>query len=150
MEIMYSDRKIEAFIREPKVLPDNWYSDLYKNEKLDVKGKNGNRYYIIIRQSSIYPLDFSAILTVRAPLSSRDFRLRRYNGSTQPHTNPIEKEVVVGFHIHYATERYQQRGNDEETYAEETCRFSDLDGALRCLLEDANFEELPQSQLHIL
>ena len=42
MEIMYSDRKIEKFIRESKVLPDNWYSNLYKNEKLDVKGKKGN------------------------------------------------------------------------------------------------------------
>ena len=137
-------------MQEHKVLPNNWRNQLYKDEKLFVVGSYDNKFGIKIRQNSVYPFDFSAILTVSVPLSSTEFRLRRYNGSTNPHPNPIEDNVVNGFHIHYATERYQRRGDDEETYAEETSRFSDLDGALRCLLKDANFEEPPQLQLHML
>ena len=137
-------------MQEHKVLPNNWRNQLYKDESLFVVSSYDNKFGIKIRQSSVYPLDFSAILTVSVPLSSTEFRLRRYNGSTNPHPNPIEGNVVNGFHIHYATERYQRRGDDEETYAEETSRFSDLDGALRCLLKDANFEEPPQLQLHML
>ena len=137
-------------MQEPKVLPDDWRGQLYKDEELFVKGNHGNTFRIKIRQNDIYPLDFSAVLSVRVPLSNIQFRLRRYNGATNPHANPIEGNVINGFHIHCATERYQRRGDDEETYAEETSRFSDLDGALRCLLEDANFEEPPQLQLHML
>ena len=150
MEITYSYLQIEEFMQEHKVLPNNWRNQLYKDEELFVVGSYDNKFGIKIRQSSVYPLDFSAILTVSVPLSSTEFRLRRYNGSTNPHPNPIEGNVVNEFHIHYATERYQRRGDDEETYAEETSRFSDLDGALRCLLKDANFEEPPQLQLHML
>ena len=150
MEITYSYLQIEEFMQEHKVLPNNWRNQLYKDEKLFVVGSYDNKFGIKIRQSSVYPLDFSAILTVSVPLSSTEFRLRRYNGSTNPHPNPIEGNVVNGFHIHYATERYQRRGDDEETYAEEASRFSDLDGALRCLFKDANFEEPPQLQLHML
>ena len=150
MEITYSYLQIEEFMQEHKVLPNNWRNQLYKDEKLFVVGNYGNKFGIRIRQSSVYSLDFSAVLTVSIPLSNIEFRLRRYNGSTNPHPNPIEGSVVNGFHIHYATERYQQRGDDEETYAEETSRFSDLDGALRCLFKDANFEEPPQLQLHML
>ena len=150
MEITYLYLQIEEFMQEHKVLPNNWRNQLYKDEKLFVVGSYDNKFGIKIRQSSVYPLDFSAILTVSVPLSSTEFRLRRYNGETHPHPNPIEGNVVNGFHIHYATERYQRRGDDAETYAEETSRFSDLDGALRCLLKDANFEEPPQLQLHML
>ena len=150
MEITYKYHKIEELIQERKVLPDDWRSQLNKNRELSVKGENGSMFLIKTRQNHVYPLDFSVILIVRVPLSNRDFRLRRYNGSTNPHPNPIEGNVVTGFHIHYATERYQKRGDAEDTYAKETSRFSDLHGALKCLLEDANFEEPPELQLQML
>lgn len=107
-----------------------------------VTGDNG-----IARQSNFSPLDFSVILTVIVPSSNRNFRLRRYNGWTNPHINRIERierEEVDGFHIHFATERYQRRGQNEDAYAEQTDRYSDFDGALQCLIDDANFEEPPQ------
>ena len=40
----------------------------------------------------------------------------------------------------YATERYQKIGFDEDTFAEETNRYSDFEGAIQCLIQDANFE----------
>lgn len=95
------------------------------------------------------PLDFTVILAVLVPLSDKVFRLCRYNGWTNPHTNRIEREEIEGFHIHFATERYQRRGQKEDGYAEETDRYRNLDEAIQCLIEDANFEEPPQTQLGI-
>ena len=148
-KITYSDRDIENLIQEPKELPDNWKSLLYKATELDVDGADGNKFRIIVRQNDSFPLDFSVILAVLVPLSDRVFRLRRYNGWTNPHINRIERNEVDGFHIHFATERYQRRRQKEDGYAKKTCRYNDFDGAVQCLIEDANFKELPQSQLHL-
>lgn len=151
MDITYTDQEIGALIQEHKVLPDDWHSILLRanNKKRDlvVTGDNGNQFRIIVRQNYSKPLDFSVILTVVPPLSNLDFRLRRYNGWTNPHNNRIEKEEVHGFHIHYATERYQLRGLKEDAYAQATDRYDDFDGALRCLIADANFEEPPELQM---
>ena len=51
--------------------------------------------------------------------------------------------------ILFATERYQERGYDEDTYAEETDRYNNLEGALQCLIQDANFELPAQLELEI-
>lgn len=48
-----------------------------------------------------------------------------------------DDEIV---HIHYATQRYQDAGCKEESYAEETERYSDFKGALKCLLADCNVQ----------
>ena len=50
------------------------------------------------------------------------------------------------FHIHLATERYQEIGAREDTFAEPTDRYSDIEGALACLIADANFDMSPDSQ----
>lgn len=146
-EARYLDREIATLIKERKILPDNWRTRLYRTGSLDVKGEDGNKFRIIIRQSNSRPADFSVILMVIGPRSNQEFKLRRYNGWTSRHRNRIEREIIDGFHIHYATERYQQKGLKEETYAQRTDRYSDSDGALDCLIEDANFEKPPQMEL---
>lgn len=145
-EITYSDQEIVEFIEERKVLPDDWRDRLYRKGNLVVEGEAGNTFRIIVRQGTSKPLDFSVILTVIIPLSNRNFKLRRYNGWTSRHRNRIEREVIDGFHIHFATERYQRRGLKEETYAQPTERYNDFEGALDCLIEDANFEKPPQME----
>ncbi|MBZ5555605.1 MAG: hypothetical protein LAO21_23105 [Acidobacteriia bacterium] len=40
-----------------------------------------------------------------------------------------------------ATERYQDSGLREDSYAEPSTRFADYYGAIRCLLEDCGFEQ---------
>lgn len=147
MKIIYSRREIAELMQERKELPNDWRSLLYKNGNLDVDGDAGNEFRIIARQNPIRPLDFSVILVVIIPGSYDDFKLRRYNGWTNPHRNRIEGNEVNGFHIHFATERYQKIGYKEETYAEETDRYSDFEGALRCLIKDANFVLPPQAEL---
>ena len=65
------------------------------------------------------------------------FHLRRYNGNSHAHTNKIEKDSFLDFHIHIATDRYQDlTGADEDGFAVPTPRYRDLRGAFHCMLED--------------
>jgi hypothetical protein len=81
----------------------------------------------------------SCIRTPESRSHHQQFRLRRHNGKSHEHTNPIEKNTFYGFHIHTATERYQQSGYREDTYAEETNRYADYHGAIECMLRDCGF-----------
>lgn len=148
MDITYTDEQIAELISERKVLPGNWRSQLDKDSSLPLIGENGNRFRIITRLNKKYPSDFSVILGVVNPKTGVLFRLRRYNGMPKrPHNNRIEKQKIYGYHIHYATERYQKIGYDEDAFAKETDRYHDFEGALRCLIQDSNFELPPQLTL---
>ena len=150
MDIKYTDQQIAALIEERKVLPDDWRTQLDKNNSLYIIGERGNRFRIITNLNTKYPSDFSVILAVVNPKKGADFRIRRYNGMhKRPHNNKIEKQKIYGYHIHSATERYQERGYDEEAYAEKTDRYNNLKGALHCLIQDANFELPAQLELKL-
>ncbi len=142
-----SDKDIEGLIKEKKPLPDDYKTKImvrpkrgHKERELDVNGEDGNEFRLILRQSLFNPLDFSIILVYRPPQSNTLFRLRRYNGKSHEHTNPIEGETFYDYHIHQATERYQQIGAREDTYAEPTYRFSDFQQAISCMINDCAFE----------
>ena len=129
MPAKYSDSEIARMIEEPKPLPDNYRSRIqlrnkrgHKERELDVTGKDGTQYRLILRQSDFNTLDFSIILTVNPPKTNQLFRLRRYNGKSHEHTNQIEEDTFYDFHIHHATERYQESGLREDTFAEATDR----------------------------
>lgn len=78
------------------------------------------------------------------------FHLKRYDGKSHEHTNPIEDEKFYDFHIHTATERYQNYGNGEEDkYAYQTDRFSNYKEAFECMLKDCNFILPSQMQLEL-
>ena len=149
-EIKYTDQQIAALIKERKVLPDNWRIQLDKNDSLYIIGESGNRFRIITNLNKKYPTDFSVILAVINPKTGAVFRIRRYNGMPKrSHNNKIEKQKIYGYHIHSATERYQERGYDEEAYAEKTDRYNNLKGALHCLIQDANLELPAQLELRL-
>ena len=146
MEPIFSDQKIAELINERKVLSDNRRSKFRKtahrgnNEyRLNVIGEDGNEFRVIVRMSVFNKLNFSVILGVKVPPPKKFFRLKRYNGDHE-HTNTIEDEKLNGFHIHTATERYQVNSVREEDYAELTERYTNVNGALKCLFADANFE----------
>ena len=102
----------------------------------------------LLRQSLVNYFDFSVILAYRQKNSNKLFRLRRYNGKHQ-HTNKIEGQTIDAYHIHYATVRYQEIGMREDSYAEATDRYSDIEKAKYCMLQDCNFElsDDPQGRL---
>ena len=150
MPAKYSDSEIDQMIEERKPLPDNYHSRIqlkdkrgHKERELDVVGEHGTQYRLILRQSDFNMLDFSIILAVNPPETNQLFRLRRYNGKTHEHTNQIEADTFYDFHIHYATERYQESGSREDTFAKTTDRYADFHSTLRCMLDDCGFE-IPQ------
>lgn len=130
-------------VQERKPLPADYAKKAAMKPKrghteaeLEVRGDGGSEFRIIKRRSLSNPLDFSVILAYRLPASNQLLRLRRYNGRSHDHTNPLEGETFFDFHIHMATERYQRTGNREDTYAETTDRYTDVEGAFACLLAD--------------
>ena len=154
--VRYSDNEIAGLIRERKQLSMHWRNKSQLRPKwghqeslLEVIGESGNEFHIIRRRNIINPLDFSVILAVRVPQSNRIFRLRRYNGKSHEHTNHIEGDSFYDYHIHMATERYQEIGGREDAYAEVTDRYTDSKGALDCMLQDANFALPLEDQLDL-
>jgi len=153
MAAKYSDDEIEALVREPKPLPEGFEARIslhdkrgHKESELDVRGANGNVFRIIARQNAINRLDFSLILAVLAADTTQVFRLRRYNGKSHEHTNRLERESFYDFHVHYATERYQESGTREDAYAEVTDGYDDLPGAIDCLIKECGFTYPPGHQ----
>ena len=117
MAVSLTDTEIAAFIAEAKLLPDDYQQRVQTRQKrghrereLAIAGANGSEFRLILRQSSFNPLDFSVILAWLPPQSTSPFRLCRYNGKSHEHTNQLESQKFYEFHVHRATERYQQSG----------------------------------------
>lgn len=108
-------------------------------QQFDLTGENGHQFRLILRQNRLNPLDFTVILAYCPAESNQIFRLCRYNGKSHAHTNRLEEKTFYGFHIHRATERYQELGSAEDAYAELTDKYADFSGAISCLLKDCAF-----------
>jgi hypothetical protein len=141
-----TDAQIVGLLAEPKPLPPDYRRRIVTKRKgghgereLDIRGVEGSDFCLIVRQSAVNPLDFSVILGYRMPQSTGVFRLRRYNGNHGEHTNRLEGATFTGCHIHTATQRYQDLGAKEDHFAEPTVRYSDLDGAVGCMVADCGF-----------
>ena len=156
MSARYSDANIIAFLQERKPLPKDYRSKIrlrdkrgHKEQELDIQGAEGSQFRLILRHSNFNVLDFSVILTYCPADRNQLFRLRRYNGKSHEHTNPIESNRFYNFHIHTATERYQELGMREDTHAEPSSRFSDFNTAINCMLCDCGFDvpDDPQRKL---
>ena len=148
-----TDAEIDALLAEPKRLPEGFRDRLAVRQKrghqeaeLEVQGDEGSEFRVIVRRSSLNPLDFSVILAYVVPNSNRVIRLRRYNGRSHHHTNPLEREVFFGFHVHSATERYQMSGSREDAFAEPSDGYASLEEAIDCLLQDCGFVLPPGHQ----
>lgn len=157
MPARLSERDIESLILERKPLPGGFRSGTllrskrgHREREFDVVGSAGNQFRLILRESVLNRLDFSIILAYRLPLSNEIFRLRRFNGRSHEHTNSIEQQTFYDFHIHYATERYQELGAKEDSYAEPTDRYADTQTAIDCMLADCSFDEPPRPQRRML
>ncbi|MBN1423037.1 hypothetical protein JXA88_00635 [Candidatus Fermentibacteria bacterium] len=156
MSAVLDDVQIQRLIEEPKPLPMDYERRIVLKSKrghmeaeLAITGQAGSEFKLILRQSSHNPFDFSVILAHRLPNVNTLFRLRRYNGKHGPHTNRLERETFYDYHIHEATERYQEQGLDEDWFATPTERFSDLRSALRCMIDDCAFVEPCGTQIEL-
>ena len=155
MEIRYNDGEIAAFISEPKQLPDNYMKILLpdaekcQNQRtVDITGNNGYVFRIFVKKHHKYEENFSIGFGVKRNNSKDIFILKRYN-CKQQHTNFLESETIFGYHIHTATQRYQEIGRKSEGYAEQTTRYNNALGALKCLIADCNFKKPPVDQYEL-
>ncbi len=150
MARILTDNEIESLMAESKPLPRNWTTRLRPRTKsdfqhaqrdLEVQGEAGNRFRIIVRKNALNQLDFSLILTFKDADGS-EFVLRRYNGKhPSQHTNRLEKAhdepgstFRNAFHIHKATQRYQEEGLPIDGYAEVTAEYASFDTALQAFV----------------
>lgn len=153
MAITLTDQDIGRLISESKQLPVD-YQRLFqlkpkrghKEAEFDIKGETGSEFKVILRQSEINSLDFSVILAYRIPGTNILFRLRRYNGKSHEHTNKIEGNRLYDFHIHTASERYQDSGFREDSFAEPATTYADFAGAVQTILRECGFQKPPSSQ----
>lgn len=153
MAVNLTDAEIAALIAEAKPLPDDYRQRVqtkskrgHRERELDLVGANSSAFRLILRESAFNPLDFSVILAWLHPQSTSPFRLRRYNGKSHEHTNTLESQKFYEFHVHRATERYQQSGLREDSFAEPTTRYQNFAGALLCLIQDCGFQMPPNNQ----
>jgi hypothetical protein len=154
MTVTLTDEDIARLLAEPKSLPFDWRKRLdlksrsgHGEQQMEFVGTAGSTFRVILRQSEHNQFDFSAILAYCLPESSGVFRLCRCNGKSHEHTNRIERNRFYDFHIHSATERYQELGGKEDGYAEPYSHYSDLRGALLVLCRQCNIDVPEESQL---
>jgi hypothetical protein len=147
MADVLTDKEIQQLLKEPKLLPEDYRTRIqirpkigHKERELDIRGESGSDFRLILRQSIYNHLDFSVILAYRPSNSNQLFRLCRCNGKSHEHTNTIEQEKFYDFHIHRATERYQQIGAREDAYADPTDKYSDIHEAVTFILKEGGFE----------
>lgn len=150
---MLNDVEIDLLIKSPKICADKqsikWKTH-EKSRKLEivVTSIDGLHSFVMyLRQNEIHENDFSCGLRlVRS--GQDDVTLARYNGSSHRHVNKIEKdEISFKCHIHLATERYWNIGRKIEDYATSTVRYSNLSGAIQCMLVDYYISGLNVGQL---
>jgi hypothetical protein len=99
-----SEERIGALITEPKpeppgLVPLGVMSQRNQHYRKDfrIMAPSGNEFLVAIRKATLNIFDFSVILGYQLPHLHTVFRLRRYNGKSHPHTNPIEKERSTTF-----------------------------------------------------
>lgn len=142
MENKKYDGPIDDFLRFKE-------AEGHKKASLEIPRADGSMFVVKLRQNKNSVTDFSAILAYQEKGANQDFKLRRYNGRHE-HTNKLEKQKFFDFHVHYATQRYQDAaGRKEESYAEPTDRYSDIKGALNCLIQDCNIRIEKDAQTSI-
>ena len=146
--VQLTDEDINGLIQIPKLLPANYKSLLryrakptseqHEEAQFDVQSSGEVTFRVMIRKNLINPLDFSVILGYIPKERLNILRLRKYNGLHE-HTNRLEGMRFRDFHIHQATQRYQEAGWDIDDYAEPTDKYGTVDEAIEVYFHECNF-----------
>ena len=109
---------------------------------LIVAGPEGEtRFSIYQRQSELDDSDFSCGMAF-LPLGGARLTLARHNSPSHVHG-----DIKFRPHIHRATAKAIAAGKKPESEAAETDRFTTLNGAFRCLLDDFRVEGISPPEL---
>ena len=109
---------------KPKAMPS------HEQREFKVQGQGDARFAIYQRQSLQDKSNFSCGIRY-CPSGTTPLTLARYNGPSHVHG-----EIRYRAHIHRATAEAIAAGRRPESDATPTDRYTTLEGALACLLED--------------
>lgn len=101
---------------------------------------SGHKFEIYKRQNLRDGMedDFSCGIIWLAP-NGETLTLKRYNGPSHNHLNQLENEKIGhNCHVHIATEKYIKANRKAEGFAEQTDKYTTVEGALHCLVTDCN------------
>ena len=112
---------------KPSAAPAHWQRNF---QVVAVSGQADVRFAIYQRQNLNDDADFSCGIRY-CPLGAVSLSLARYNGPSHIHEN-----IVYRPHIHKTTEAAILAGRRPDFEASETDRYTTLESALACLLED--------------
>jgi len=148
------DSEINRLFQIPKPLPKGWRtrlnlreSKLGSHKKRDLPiSMDTLTFTIKCRQNAQNPFDFSIILCYQDG-ENNEYRLLRCNGKhPSAHTNKLERQAGDAdhtfdtcFHVHQATERYQEPGYKIDGYAERTDGYNDYETALEHFVKRCGF-----------
>ncbi len=140
---LYSDDELAALWALPKMVANpgaRWVDKpghRQRNFQLIAGDDDEIAFAIYQRQSMLDDSNFSCGIAFIPPGDTR-LTLARYNGPSH-----IHGEIEFRPHIHRATARAIAAGRKPESEAEETDRFTTLNGAFRCLLDDFRVAGIP-------
>lgn len=144
--MILTDEEIERLLRVEKRItnPRAREKEQKGSRQINYEAESEDeKFQVFFRQNKRLVEDFSCGLIYVAS-SGTKIMLTRYNGSSHPHSNPLEsgKKLMQACHIHRATRRYMEIGRKSEHYAETTDRYTNVDGAFLALLTDCNVKGL--------
>lgn len=143
---MLLDDEISSLISEEKILPYDYQKRMkpkkkqgaqHEEHEMEFTGKNGHSFMIVLRKNRLDFNDFSVILRYKDDKTGIWYNLVRFNGK-HTHTNNLERNTFSGFHIHTATQRYQEAGLRIENYAERTELYRTFEEAVVRFIERTN------------
>lgn len=104
-------------------------------------------FIVKLRQNKNAVTDFSAILAYQEKGANQDFRLRRYNGKHE-HTGQTKNKSFLIFTFIMPRNAIRTRGAPKKAMP---CRqtYSDIRGALACLIQDCNIRIEKDAQTSI-
>jgi hypothetical protein len=146
--VSLTDEQIKDLLEERKPLPEDFRNHLTAKPKSSRKhieadlafaGVDGHKFISSIRRSTENTTGFSVILQYVEERTNKHYILIRCNGKHE-HSNQIEKEKINGFHIHMATERYLDMGNNSPGYAYLTDEYTSYSGALDTMIRRYGFQ----------
>ena len=146
-----NNKEILVFKNTPKYLTkplkQKWTVNL-KVKQLSIELYGGNHHFqIYMRQAVMDEDNFSCGISL-VTNGNNDITLARYNGSNHVHVNKCDgRRFDFECHIHEANENSIKTSKKIENYAESTNRYTNLQGAIQCVLADFHIMDLSIGQL---
>lgn len=130
-----------------KPMRHKWITNL-KVKQLSIELYGGDHLFkIYMRQSVLDEDNFSCGVSLVVN-GNNDITLARYNGSSHVHVNKCDgRRFDFECHIHMANEESLKASKKIENYAEPTNRYTNLQGAIKCVLSDFHIVDLTIGQL---